>query len=171
MEVSLPLPQYTGAAPFPVLGLPTFLQGNLDDGELRVGSIKTVLASGAGALPTDSPAVRAGAKGYRLPVRYDQKSIARMVAKIAHGLTVEWLGLDGFTPYLPPMILGHSQDLGRWVGSPSASLFDEAPDRGHRFRVGTLDDSPLLIAGVHVFADSGAPEYLVVVGQMLTVAK
>lgn len=50
-------------------------------------------------------------------------------------------------------------------GSPTATLWEEPPDRGHRVRVGAHRHGGV-IAGVHLFADSGSPEYFVVVGKL-----
>jgi hypothetical protein len=164
-DESLPVSKYTGAATFPIFREPPFLH-RIEDDELKWDMIRTILASGVDAVATDSPAVRAGADAYRMPVGFDPKAIARMVAKIAHGYAVEFFGVDGFIPYLSPAILGHTDDIGRWVGSPGGSLFDEPPGRGHRIRVGTYENTVGIIAGVHLFADAGTPEYLIVVGEL-----
>ena len=117
IDVMLPVSEYTGAAAFPIFREPPVLH-QIDEDELKWASMRTILASGAGAVPTDSPATRAGADRYRIPIDFDPKAIARMVAKIAHGYAVDLFGLDGFIPYLPPAIIGDSDDIGRWVGSP-----------------------------------------------------
>lgn len=157
--------EYTGAAAFPIFRLPPALVGDLD-ATLVWPAVPTILATGQGGVAADSPPKRAGGDGYRLPVTFDPTAIARMIAKIAHGYAVEFLGVDGFEPFLPDAILGKSDDVGRWVGSLDGSLFEESPNQGHRARVGNYKDSRLLIAGVHLFADAGTPEYLVVVGEM-----
>jgi hypothetical protein len=46
----------------------------------------------------------------------NQSYFARVLAKIAHAYTVFFVGLDGFAPFLPDVILGKSEDVGRYVG-------------------------------------------------------
>jgi hypothetical protein len=45
---------------------------------------------------------------------------ARMLAKIAHAVTIGWLGLDAFVPYLPPLILGNDENAAYLVGGAEA---------------------------------------------------
>lgn len=163
-EVSLPVSQYTGAAAFPVFREPPAYRG-FEDPELRWDWIRTVLATDGTPSTADTPAVRAGADGYRIPVGFDPKAIARMIAKIAHGYAVDFYGLDAFVPYLPSAILGDTDDIGRWVGSPGATVFADAPNEGHRIRVGDDANTTGIIAGIQLFANAGAPEYFVVVGE------
>jgi hypothetical protein len=61
-----------------------------------------------------------------------------------------------------------SDEIGHWVGSPGGSMFDDPPSRGHRIRLGTIEDTSAIMAAIHLFADAGTPEYLVVVGQLHT---
>jgi hypothetical protein len=46
----------------------------------------------------------------------NQPYFARVLAKIAHAYTVFFVGLDGFAFFLPDVILGKSEDVGRYVG-------------------------------------------------------
>jgi hypothetical protein len=168
-QVDLPIPEYTGTAMFPVLDLPSAWTGRSGD-DLIVKDQYVALASAA----TRSggvwdPASQAGANAVRIPLDYDPVrgpvDFARFIAKIAHGFAVAFFGIDGFVPSAVPAILGEAEDVGAWVGSPAASLFEEPPERGHRVRVGD-DRQGGVIAGVQLFADSGAPEYLVCVGRL-----
>jgi hypothetical protein len=43
-----------------------------------------------------------------------------MLAKIAHAVTIGWLGLDAFVPYLPPLILGNDENAAYLVGGAEA---------------------------------------------------
>jgi hypothetical protein len=165
IEVELPMAMYTGVAGFPVFREPgVFHRGQ--GSALQWGSVRAISGTPGGADPHVTPATRAGVRNYRAPVLYDAEAIARMVAKIAHGYAVDFFGLDAFEPFLQSAILGLTDDIGRWVGTPGGSLFAEPAARGHRFRVGTFEDTTLIIAGVHLFADAGTPEYLAVVGQL-----
>jgi hypothetical protein len=169
LGVDLPIPEYTGTAVFPIFDLPAAWTQRPDH-ELTVKGHYVALASEStrtGGVWT--PAHQANADAVRIPVKYDPVrgpvDFARFVGKVAHGYAVALFGLDGFVPTAVPAILGRSDDIGAWVGTPGASLFEEAPNRGHRVRVGD-DRNGGVIAGVHLFADSGAPEYLVCVGRL-----
>ena len=164
LHADLPIAEYTGAAGFPVLPEPAVLHPGQDDA-LTVLSV-FVVTGVQDADPGLSPAKRANAVGYRVPVHYDPKAIARMVAKIAHGYAVDFYGEISSEPYLPPAIIGHADGIGRWVGTARATLFADPPERGHRVRVGTYENTVGIIAGVQLFADAGTPEYLVVVGEL-----
>jgi len=50
---------------------------------------------------------------------------ARLIGKIAHGYAVAFLGVDGFVPSVVPAIIGASDDIGVWVGTAGATLFEE----------------------------------------------
>lgn len=169
-EVMLPVSKYTGAAAFPVFREPPAFRGS-EEADLVWDAIRTVTASAGTTTTDDTPAGRAGADGYRIPVAFDPKAMARLLAKIAHGYAVDFFGLDSFEAYLPPAILGDSDDVGRWVGSPGASLFADPPNEGHRIRIGTAGETRRIIAGIQLFANAGAPEYFVVVGELKVIAE
>lgn len=169
-QIDLPVAQYTGAAGFPRFGRePAALHSGQDDG-LEVKSIYVVKGNAAGVDPTISPAAIAGASEYRVPVGYDVDAIARMLAKIAHCSAIDLFGPDAFEPFLVDCILGRADDLGHWIGAPGGSMFDDPPARGHRIRVGTIEDSRAIMAGIQFLADAGTPEYLVVVGELYPTA-
>jgi hypothetical protein len=60
---------------------------------------------------------------------------------------------------------GDSDDIGAWVGTPSASLWEEPPPRATASELETMGHGGV-IAGVQLLADSGAPECFVVVGRL-----
>ena len=169
-EIELSIPEYTGTAAFPIFGLASAWTGREDD-ELELKGLRVVLASaGTVSSATWTPQQRAGAEAVEIPIHYDfakdPKVFARFIAKIAHGYAVDFFGVDGFRPSLIPSILGESDDIGSWVGTPTATTFAEPPNRGHRVRVGD-DRNGGVIASVQLFADSGAPEYFVLVGRLV----
>ena len=169
-EIDLPISQYTGAAGFPRFGRePAALHAGQDDG-LEVKSVFVVRGVAAGVDPTASPAKIAGASEYRVPVGSDIDAIARMLAKIAHCSAIDFFGPDTFEPFLVDSILGRQDNLGHWIGTPGGSMFDDPPARGHRIRVGTIEDGRAIMAGIHLFADVGTPEYVVVVGELYPTA-
>jgi hypothetical protein len=162
--VDLPIAKYTGTAAFPVFSPPAAANARTPD-VLQTLGIRTVLAAHSSAPNTASPAARAGVDGIRIPVSYHPKMFARFIAKIAHGYAVAFLGPDSFEPSLVPSILGTSDEVGRWVGSPSGSMFDQNDIQGHRIRVGIDSSGQAVIAAIQLFADSGAPEYFVIAGR------
>jgi hypothetical protein len=89
---------------------------------------------------------------------------ARFLAKIAHGYAVAYLGVDGFTPFLPNVILDESSDPFLYVGGFSEPPANEAAlhfvEQGHA----VLGDTKFALVRVRLFASLGAPEYVVVAG-------
>jgi hypothetical protein len=81
------------------------------------------------------------------------------------GTRSSFFGVDGFRPSAVRAILDETDDVGCWVGTATATMFEEPPVRGHRVRVGD-DRNGGVIAGVQLYADSGAPEYIVLVGRL-----
>jgi hypothetical protein len=168
-EVELSVPEYTGTAVFPIFGLPSAWTGR-DTDDLELKGLRVILASaGTVSSTTWTPQGQAGAEAVEIPVQYDftrdPAVFARFVAKIAHGYAVDFLGIDGFRPSAVPAILADLGDIGAWVGTPSATMFEGPPNRGHRVRVGD-DRNGGVIATIQLFADSGAPEYFVLVGRL-----
>lgn len=164
-DVDLPINQYTGGAILPLFGPPTETVGGPDPGGLVAKGSFVLTATPSGADTSLSVATRAGGEAYRVLTAVDLTAFARLIAKIAHGYAVDFFGLDGFEPNLPPAILGDAGDIHRWVGSPASSMFDAPAERGHRVRVGVDRRGTTVIAAVQLFADAGAPEYFVVVGR------
>lgn len=89
---------------------------------------------------------------------------ARFLAKIAHGYAVAYLGVDGFTPFLPGLILDDSSDPFLYVGGYSEPPAD--PAALHQFEQGhaVLGGTKYALVRIRLFASLGAPEYVVVAG-------
>jgi hypothetical protein len=101
----------------------------------------------------------------RMP--FEPVTFARLIAKIAHCITVRAEGIDGFEPFLTDIIRG--KDLSKlWYfiggldtrptpyGRPlSTSLWVGEPGRKDDF----------IFAEIRLFADLGAPIYYAIVGQ------
>lgn len=89
---------------------------------------------------------------------------ARFLAKITHGYAVAHLGMDGFRPYLPPIILMDTEDPFRYVGG-----YSEPPPNSEALHQVTqgyaeLNGTKFVLIRMRLFALLGAPEYLVVAG-------
>ena len=94
--------------------------------------------------------------------------LGRMLAKIAHSYAVAERGLDGFVPFLPPIILGRDiRYIAHYVGG-TREIPQCAPEH-YRLAlksVQSLSGQNYLMATIRLFSDiQGMPEYWVVVGQ------
>lgn len=88
-------------------------------------------------------------------------TFGRMLAKIAHSYVVAELGVDGFTPFLPGLILGESAYYSYYIGSP-VGLENPAPEL-HTLKLDRLNE--MIVVYVRLYAKFGGPSYMVVVGQ------
>ena len=72
-----------------------------------------------------------------MEARYDLHTLARALAKIAHGFAVAQFGIDGFRPCLPKLILGEYWFAPFFVGG---EMDDPPPpiDQMHEVVFGTL---------------------------------
>jgi hypothetical protein len=94
-----------------------------------------------------------------------QPSFCRMLAKIAHSMAVAEIGLGRFHPHLLEIIYGRDEQPHQLIGG---LLERRAPTR-HRHEITTMvheiGNSELIVAEIRLFADLGAPTYVVVVGE------
>ena len=95
---------------------------------------------------------------------------ARMLAKIAHSYAVANLGLSGFRPLLPDLILGKST-AAPWLvgGDASEPAPDTEPALHHVYLQNCLTAGvEYVLVAVRLFAFVGMPRYHVVVGRANT---
>lgn len=97
------------------------------------------------------------------PVEIPIADFLRMLAKIAHGVAVAELGAASFTPLLNDIILGRSNFLGHYVGSPWFGKVRRNSNTLHRIYLEVRNG--WLVAFVQLFAKYHAPCYCVVVGK------
>jgi hypothetical protein len=95
-------------------------------------------------------------------------SFARVLAKIAYGMTVFQYGLDMIEEaYVLPCIQGEKDDVGQWVGCEdprkSPDLF---PRERFLHRIEVLAKRNEVGARIRLFAKYQTPEYLVIVGRL-----
>lgn len=90
----------------------------------------------------------------------------RMLAKIAHGFATMALGYGSFHPTVTDLILGRERDPLMWVGC-DVEREPRGANSAHFLRVDTWGVSGREYVGVNLqlFAHTGAPEYIVVVGE------
>ena len=114
-------------------------------------------------------AERNGAERATLKAAVNVPMFYRMLAKIAHGMTVSIVGLDTFEPFLIPLILGElTGGFDYWIGGTGTKFRRDRSKGPFDVALGYLQHAgrTLIIVSVHLFPDMGAPDYRVVVGAM-----
>lgn len=99
----------------------------------------------------------------------DSRMFARMLAKIALGLAVARLGLQGYEPLVRDLILNGSQRGGLVGGYAGTGRIEPKTDDFHTMRLIFNDGVPgaFIIAEIRLFAEFGGPTNYVVVGRWL----
>lgn len=91
-----------------------------------------------------------------------------MLAKIDHAFAVAKYGFDSFEPFLPPVILGQSDNATYLVGGDPTPLADQSVLHDvHRKDVRRNAGPALLGVAIRLFAMNGMPRYHVIVGRRL----
>ena len=91
---------------------------------------------------------------------------ARMLAKIAYGLTILARGTECLEEnYLMPCILGTKDDVGYWVGN-SEKEFHDLPRDQQLHSVFLVQSGNTVGALIRLFAKYSTPEYEVFVGKL-----
>lgn len=116
------------------------------------------------------PFLKEGSVSIEPPRGTPSHIMGRVLAKIAHSFAVAELGVNGFRPFLPSVILGTDQRyLAHFIGSapdlpePSANAYEISLET-----VKSRTDKAYWMTRLRFFADmSGMPEYWVVVGEPL----
>ena len=95
-------------------------------------------------------------------------SFARVLAKIAYGMTVFQYGLDMIEEaYVLPCILDKKKDVGQWVGCEDPHKSPDLLPRERFFhRIDLLIKKSEVGARIRLFAKYQTPEYLVIVGRL-----
>lgn len=102
-------------------------------------------------------------------VSVDSLAFARLLAKIALGLTVSYYGPSNVIPFVAEMIRQDCKyDYRRYIGSCDDARPPVDGDVTHEFfhRVAIADGVRLLVCQIRLFASLGAPSYHVIVGQL-----
>lgn len=134
---------------------PGILWGRAPTDKFRVTGLNAYV-DGAARKPDVEPGTQAAVFQKIRP-----EVVCRVLAKVAHGAAVAELGLAGFQPYLPDLILGRSTNLSHFVGS---ALSRPRRTAAARYEVTLTLRQGYVIAGVRLFADLGIPPYEIVVG-------
>lgn len=90
---------------------------------------------------------------------------ARLLAKIGHCFGVASLGMNGFKPFLTPLILNESRLWTPYIGS---SFTEASGDGRHKVKLEIVksETKSLVVVTIHLFNALGAPGYQVVIGEL-----
>lgn len=94
------------------------------------------------------------------------RDLARLLAKIAHGISVAQHGIDAFEAWLPDFILGKDDcAMHYYVAGHENKTVDDKGD--HSVTVGTWEDDGVRIGvRIRLFCKYGTPDYEVAVGKL-----
>lgn len=117
-----------------------------------------------------------GATTAHVPMRFQFNAFLRLLAKIAHGITVANFGLGSFEPMLPDLILGQQDNnLGHLIGGTDASMPTDnekhsGPKDGedfHKIAVARIpiNGSVFMVCRIQLFCVFDMPVYEVIVGR------
>ncbi len=107
---------------------------------------------------------------------FDTVLFCQMLAKIAHGYAVGAIGAEKFDPYLPAFILRKFEGAEQYpacydlVGGNPIDIAPSEPDELHQLghEIFAHDGKQLLLVGIRLFANLGAPLFWVVAGEILS---
>jgi hypothetical protein len=160
--VYIPAEEYPAVIVMPHLEPPGYLIGT-EDTDLRVTGSTGVQIGGP---PIAEVGKKLSAQSISTSAGFDPvDAFARLLAKIAYGCAVAATGCDlsRFDDvYVLPMILGRSDDIGRWVGGSNDDQPAAKADL-HKVKFFIIDGE--FRVHVRLFAQFNAPEYVVVVGR------
>lgn len=157
-NTDLPIDDHPGSVALPIFAEP----GYASTGEATLKVVRIGLLR-----PEDSAFefVRSKLGADHFTTRWaEPTAFARLIAKVAYGFAVGCVGLDAILqPYVVPAILGDSDDIGRWVGTPPVY---EKTDASGLHAVTLEQRGQEIWAYVRLFAQFHAPEYCVIVGSL-----
>ena len=173
--IPIPATAYPALLPLLWFPLPSVLTGQVSESV----EIKVSIFQMAGAGPSDVGVEQFEIRGSIDPIRY-----GRFIAKIAHGMAVLRLGLNGFDPVLNDIIVNPQKakmdDLFRFVGSqqettPPASLPQGVSHSSTPLRNNDHAGQSWICEEIQLFSNwgqpmaeghtIGTPRYLVVIGK------
>jgi hypothetical protein len=103
--------------------------------------------------------------GFTSTVTFKGTYLARLIAKVGYGFGVKSYGAGMIdNSYVRSTILGHTDDVGMWVGCMTDEPPPPASENTHVVRIGE-DSKGNVHALVRLFANYRTPEYLVIIGK------
>jgi hypothetical protein len=162
-KIEYPLDKAPILLPLPLFTLPGYLDPVGYTHGIRLSGQATIIF---GSNP-EKTSKELGADRIRITKEFNPVAFARMIAKIAYSMAYAEGNLNLLIekPKIISSILGIQDDIGFWVGT-SPTLIEENSKLLHR--ISFIEDfrSGLLFSEVQLFADSQAPSYLVVLGEL-----
>jgi hypothetical protein len=157
--INVSLEEYWPILAFPIFAPPGHLLGQDVTGITLLGFAQTTI---------DDVALQRMVSKYGQEVsvtyRFDAHAFPRMLAKIAYVFAVGVLGPESIgQTYVLPAILGTDGNPGMWVGSAPGRVLSR-PDHLHSLKLWVHNGE--VYVRVALFANRGAPEYLVIVGRL-----
>jgi hypothetical protein len=113
-----------------------------------------------------------------IDIRINPLVFAKMLAKIAHAVSVGWIGLESFRPYLPPLILGNDDKAAYLIGGAKPPTDPDPPQPysdatlHHILKLQPMSSpgkADILVAEIRLFKHIGSPTYYVIVGELLPI--
>lgn len=156
----VPLKDALKVIELPIFEPPTILSGRPDTGHIAsVSKDQFVLVESMEQL-----ASRLGVDEV-CPPEFDPDKFARFVAKCSLGYAVERYGIDAFESFhVCAAIRGKADNIGRWVGSPTAREFPiRKTPMSCGFRIFPNND---VLVRIKLFPRFDGAEYIAVVGRM-----
>lgn len=149
--------------PFPIFVPPAFLNPKGYKGGIQVSGVNTISFGST----SEYLAEKLGVENIKLTHTVDPVAFARMIAKIAYAWAAaeNQLCLLNGSPLVVSAILGHTDDIGRWVGTITEPTV-KYDGLLHRLLAHQVRDMNLLIVEVHLFSDSETPRYGVIIGEL-----
>lgn len=149
---------------FPLFEEPAFITGRPLTNRLRIGFMASVDTS---MTWVNRLGYSARTQPYKFMTDYDIPAFIRMLAKMAHGLAVCRYGLDGFEPFLIPVIEWEA-DWRPLIGSNDVRLPPTTTNHlmypYHAWHRGQW----LVLCDMRIFSSLGGPRYRAVVGRLRT---
>jgi hypothetical protein len=90
----------------------------------------------------------------------------RTLAKIAHGYLVACIGLNGYLPFLPDLILGRSSYLSHYIGGLSGNATVTMLSSHLNLQYVPTSDGVYLVVNIHLLGAANMPTYQVVAAKV-----
>ena len=139
---------------------PAYLSGRSYERGVNVTGCVLIQTGGP---PIQSTLEKHGATGLTVSLTWSGNQFERLLAKIAYGFAVSYVGLDNLAEvYVLPAILGIKDDLGQWLGCADAQL--KHGKYFHELELSMVGSE--IRVRIRLFGIFPVPEYLVVVGRV-----
>ena len=161
VEVEIPAEEYPVILTLPIFPLPGYLAARPDSAGIEILGTKQRQIAGLSL----SELNRKYGGHHLVRIGYQPVQLARTMAKVAYGFAVLSLGLERIADRLVlPALLGEAKNIGRWVGCDCSAPM--SPSTGLHSVTLRIEGKEIHVL-VRLFAQFGAPEYHVVVGQVV----